>query len=327
MPNKIDEKVADRIRGTILASACANSMGGSCIGLTRREIVASLGPQGIRDLSPGLLRSHLPGHEPGTILADTYLAMSVADSLIANKGKLERDDLKGRLTSLLESEPFLKGAPGAPCLAALRRMADGEEPVNDGSLEALHDSAAVRSYLIGCLPDTASIVDIAVEQAKLTHADSRVWAAAAVLAESVAGFIRGRRLDDEQGVRDFVKTEFATAQKIDPRFAEYWDDVAPDLDYIHPAHELPYSLINIESDVQEAVPTAVGIFLIFRHNLEEALCAAASAGGDTDTGSAIVGALAGSYHGASAIPERWLKQLPDRNKLEAVADRLIALWQ
>ncbi len=327
MPNKIDEKVADRIRGTILASACANSMGGSCIGVSRREIVASLGTQGIRDLSPGLLRSHLPGHEPGTILADTYLALSIADSLIAYKGKFDAADLKGRLTALLESESFLKGAPGAPCLAALRRMADGEEPANDGSLEALHDSAAVRAYVIGCLPDTSSVVDIAVEQAKLTHADSRVWAAAAVLAESVSGFIAGKRLDDEQGVRDYVKTEFATAQKIDARFAEYWDDVAPDLDYIHPAHELPYSLVNVESDVQEAVPTAVGIFLIFRHNLEEALCAAASAGGDTDTAAAVVGALSGAYHGASAIPERWLKQLPERNKLEAAADRIIALWQ
>ncbi|MBX9770959.1 MAG: ADP-ribosylglycohydrolase family protein [Candidatus Obscuribacterales bacterium] len=327
MPNKIDEKVADRIRGTILASACANSMGGSCIGLTRRDIIASLGPQGIRDLSPGLLRSHLPGHEPGTILADTYLALSIADSLIAHKGKFDAADLKGRLTGLLESESFLKGAPGAPCLAALRRLADGEEPINDGSLEALHDSAAVRAYVIGCLPDKSSVVDIAVEQAKLTHADSRVWAAAAVLAESVSGFIAGKRLDDEQGVRDYVKTEFATAEKIDPRFAEYWDDVAPDLDYVHPAHELPYSLVNVESDIQEALPTAVGIFLIFRHNLEEALCNAASAGGDTDTASAIVGALAGAYHGASAIPERWLKQLPERNKLEAAADRIIALWQ
>lgn len=327
MPNKIDEKVVDRIRGTILGLACANSMGGSCIGLTRREIVASLGSQGLRDLSPGLLRSHLPGHEPGTILADTYLALSVADSLIAHKGKLDADDLKGRLKALLESEGFLKGAPGAPNLAALRRAADGEEPVNDNSPEALHDSAAVRALPIGCLPDTASIVPIAVEQAKLTHADSRVWAAAAVLAESISGFISGKRLDNEQEVRDFVKTEFDTAQKIDPRFAEYWDDVAPDLDYVHPAHELPYSLINVESDVQEAVPTAFGIFLIFRHNLEEAITSAASAGGDTDTASAIVGALSGAYHGASAIPERWLKQLPDRNKLEAAADRIIALWQ
>ena len=108
--------------------------------------------------------------------------------------------------------------------------------------------------------------------------------------------------------------------------ADYWDDVAPDLDYSTPAEELPYSLINVDSDVNEAVPTAVGIFLIFRHNLEEAVAAAASSGGDTDTVAAIVGALSGAYHGASAIPERWLNGISHRDRLEQVADQLIALW-
>ena len=102
--------------------------------------------------------------------------------------------------------------------------------------------------------------------------------------------------------------------------------MAPDLDYIHPAHELPYSLLNVESNVSEAIPTAVGIFLIFRHNYEEAAISSASAGGDTDTVAAIVGALAGSYHGASAIPQRWIDKLADRDRLESTVQALIGLW-
>ena len=322
----MDEKIADRIRGAIFGSACGNSLGGSCIGMNRKDIVASLGPSGLRDFSPGLSRSHLPDHQPGVLLADTYLALELAESLIAHGGSFDAEDLKSRYKALLDSDEFLRSAPGAPCLAALRRMADGIEPVADGSAESLHDNGAARAYPAGCLPDRADPVQIATAQAKLSQGDSRVWAAAAVVAHTVSRFIRGDKLPDESSVRNYVRQEFAVATQIDTRFAEWWDDVAPDLDYAHPAHELPYSLLNVESNVNEAVPTAVGIFLIFRHNLEEAICAAAVAGGDTDTAGAIVGALSGSYHGASAIPKRWLENLSYRDRLEKVAEGLINLW-
>ncbi len=322
----MDEKIADRVRGAIFGSACGNSLGGSCIGLNRKDIVSSLGPSGLRDFSPGLTRSHLPDHEPGALLADTYLALELAESLIAHGGCFDADDLKARYKALLASDEFLQSAPGAPCLAALRRMVDGIEPVADGSAESIHDNGAARSYPAGCLPDRADPVEIAQSQAKLSQGDSRVWAAAAVCAHSVSRFIRGHTLADELSVRGYVRQEFEVACGIDTRFAEWWDDVAPDLDYAHPAHELPYSVLNVESSVNEAVPTAVGIFLIFRHNFEEAVCNAAVAGGDTDTAGAIVGALAGAYHGASAIPQRWLEKLAYRDRLEKVAEGLINLW-
>jgi len=322
----LDDLVRDRIRGAILGSACGNSLGASCIGLNHRDIMLSLGPGGLRDFAPGLSKSFLPDHQPGAVLADTYLALTLADSVTSADGKFVPDDLKARYTKLLADPAFLTSAPGAPCLAALRRMADGQPPLNDGSPEATHDHGAARAYPLGCLPDRSSYTNIAVEQAKLTQADTRVAAAAVVVAASVGGFVRGQRLNTADEVRTYVKEKYALACGVDERFADSWDDVAPDLDYTRPAHELPYSLLNVESVVYEAVPTAVGIFLIFRHSLEEAICSAAVAGGDTDTVSAIVGALSGAYHGASAIPSRWLDKLADRERLEAVADNLANLW-
>jgi ADP-ribosylglycohydrolase len=322
----MDEKIADRIRGTILGSACGNSLGGSCIGMNRKDITSSLGPGGLRDFSPGLSRSYLPDHQPGALLADTFLALELAESIIDNAGQFSAQDLKERYKRLLETEEFLTSAPGAPCLAALRRMVDSGETVDDGSPEALHDNGAARAYPLGCLPDRLDAAALAVEQARLTTGDSRVWAAAAVIAHTVGSFVRDDAMPDELSVRAYVRREFEVAAQTDSRFAEWWDDVAPDLDYAHPAHELPYSLLNVESNVNEAVPTAVGIFLIFRHNLEEAICAAAAAGGDTDTAGAIVGALAGAYHGASAIPQRWLDKIAHRDRLERVAEGLMNLW-
>lgn len=42
---------------------------------------------------------------------------------------------------------------------------------------------------------------------------------------------------------------------------------------------------------------------------EEAVCAAANLGGDTDTNAAITGGLAGAWFGFSAIPARWVDAL------------------
>ena len=89
----MNEQVIDRIRGAILGSACANSLGGTCIGLNRKDVVASIGALGLRDYSPGLTRSVLPDHQPGAILADTYLAMELAESLIAKGGELDPEEL------------------------------------------------------------------------------------------------------------------------------------------------------------------------------------------------------------------------------------------
>lgn len=297
--------------------------------MNRKEIMFSVGIRGIRDFTPGLKKSLLPTYEPGSLLADSLLAVEIARSLIATKGKFDSANMKSHLSSLLESEEFLNSAPGAHCLLPLRQLADGNpaEHNDHHDFDTSHVSAAARAYSVGCLPNESDVVRIAAEQAKLSGADSRVQAAAAVIASSVHGFVHGRRLDTGDEVRSFVRKEYEIAQNIDERFAESWDDVAPDLDYENPqqAEDLPYSLINVDSHVNEAVPTAVGIFLILRHDFEEAVSAAASCGGDTDTVAAIVGALAGAYHGASAIPERWLKRISHRDQLEQVSTDLLNL--
>ncbi|MBX9693805.1 MAG: ADP-ribosylglycohydrolase family protein, partial [Cyanobacteria bacterium] len=154
-----------------------------------------------------------------------------------------------------------------------------------------------------------------------------VAAAAVVLAQSIHSFIRGLRIDSEDEVRSYVANELESARKIDSRFADFWDDVAPDLDYTKPATDVPYSLVNVEAGVNECIPTAVGVFLIFRHDLEEAVCAAARVGGATDTTATVVGALAGAYHGASKIPPRWLSGVCEKERLQAICKGLIDLWQ
>ena len=60
-------------------------------------------------------------------------------------------------------------------------------------------------------------------------------------------------------------------------------------------------------------------------DLEAALRRVVEAGGDTDTNAAVAGAVLGARYGASAVPERWLECVPGRDRIEGLADALIAL--
>lgn len=327
---KFDAEVNNRIRGLIFGAACGNSLGGASVGLKYRDISGfrSSGVTGVRDFADALAKSGVPDHKAGELLADSLLGLALADSLISTRGRLDEADLKKRYGELLENEAFLKSSPGAACLTGLRKMVDGMPPAETG-VEALHPNVAARVFAVGALPGggkTDEPVDIATKQAKLSHGDNRSVASAAVVADSIRYFVAGGKLETEEQVRAYVSHEFGIAERLDERFAESWDDVAPDLDYSNPPDDLPYSLINVESTITELLPTAVGIFLIFRHDPEEAICAAARSGGDTDTVATIVGALSGAYHGASKLPERWISKIVDKEKLEETARQLAALW-
>ena len=60
-------------------------------------------------------------------------------------------------------------------------------------------------------------------------------------------------------------------------------------------------------------------------SLPDALSAIVSVGGDTDTNAAVAGAVLGARDGVSAIPSEWLDCVPERSRVETLADNLIAL--
>ena len=60
-------------------------------------------------------------------------------------------------------------------------------------------------------------------------------------------------------------------------------------------------------------------------DFEAALVQIVSAGGDTDTNGAVTGAVLGARYGAAAIPPQWLDCIPERERIEALADDLAAL--
>ncbi len=335
MPNCQSAELAafkERIRGSILASACANSLAGSGVGLSRKDLMVATGFSILPDYIPGLSRSQNPAHKAGAILSETASAIALARSLLVNSGRFDQTAMRGQFEQLFTNQSFLDECGGAISLTNIRALVDAdlagpgstklESPVPDAIV-------AARSFVCGCLPGepkSDGYLQVAKEQCLPAPADPRETAAAMVVADSVAFLVRGNRLDTESDVRHYVQRELDLANAIDGRFADAWDGIAPDLNYSQPAEDLPYSLINVQNDVTELVPTAVGIFLLFRHSLTDAIGVAALAGGKTDTVGAIVGALAGAYHGAPAIPQRWLDGIAEQRQLEEVAFAFADFW-
>ena len=58
---------------------------------------------------------------------------------------------------------------------------------------------------------------------------------------------------------------------------------------------------------------------------EDALVAYVAGGGDTDTNAAVTGGVLSARYGASGIPARWLAYIPQRARMERLADGLLAM--
>ena len=60
-------------------------------------------------------------------------------------------------------------------------------------------------------------------------------------------------------------------------------------------------------------------------NFENAMIETVNLGGDADTIGAVCGQIAGAYYGYSAIPERWLAAIKDREKIDKLIDDFIEI--
>jgi poly(ADP-ribose) glycohydrolase ARH3 len=96
------------------------------------------------------------------------------------------------------------------------------------------------------------------------------------------------------------------------------------------AREVVRSLGN-GVEAQFSVPSACYIALTYSPDFCEAIRAAISLGGDTDTIAGMVGAIVGAHVGEKGLPVEWIEQLEDgprgRSFAREVADRLFNAWQ
>ncbi|GGT76343.1 hypothetical protein GCM10010272_19790 [Streptomyces lateritius] len=128
--------------------------------------------------------------------------------------------------------------------------------------------------------------------AALTHGDGAAWEGTAILHELVRVSLLGE---------DPLAALPATLTAIAPAHRDRWSKVlAPDW---HPDDATEFN-----GAVWPCLASAIWA-LRTTDSFETALSAAIDLGGDTDTVAAVTGLLAGTVHGAPAIPARWTAPL------------------
>ena len=255
------------------------------------------------------------------------MAIGLAESLAA-VGGFDGPDMARRLADNFEGHRGY--GPGAyRVLMALRGGAAWDEAAKGlfGGQGSFGNGAAMRVAPVGVLyhDNLPRLRRVAEQQAIITHThllgiQGAMWQAAAVAWATRRGpAATGRNFD----ALAFLDDVTATAGLL-----ELWyDNAANDIRDLLPARPSVVEILGNGIEAHRSVPAALYSFLAHPDSFAEAVFYAVSLGGDADT----IGAIAGAYHGASAIPSDWLAALENgpkgRDYVTNLADGLFAAWQ
>lgn len=286
---------------------------------------------------------------PGAITDDTQMAVCLARSL-AERGRLDVEDVGQRYLAWSQ-EAFDIGNQTRDAIGRIRTgtpaaiaglatwQQSGRRAAGNGSLMRTAPIAVARHA------DSEAVIDAAIADSMITHADPRCVLACAVfdaaIAEAVSAPLRGGEALDGPAMLAVARRALGVAAArlaerwrelanggVDPRTAtapglgigredlaaidSARDDLARDLDAAATADP---SLYTPELHIHRTAGfVRVAFRLAFWHcvhtpSWRAALVDTASRGGDADTNAAIVGALLGARDGASAIPAAWRERV------------------
>ena len=296
---------SDGARGVLLGLACGDALG--------RPVEFS-SPAAI-DAEHGRL-TEMIGHgtwnQPaGTITDDTEQALCIARSVV-DRGSFDPVDVAARFVDWYESDPFDVGQMTARSLRELQGGASWDvagQRVWEASPEGQN---AGNGSVMRCPPlaipyatDGDRLAAVSRQSSIITHADPRCVDGCAILNLTVAGFLA----DADAPLRDALAF-------VEDAPAELTDALEP-----LAAGETPPSL-ETSGYVVHSLQTALHDALA-AESAADAIVTAVNRGGDADTIGAIAGAVAGARFGASALPERWLAAIDDREGMASLADDLL----
>ncbi|MBC7806123.1 MAG: ADP-ribosylglycohydrolase family protein [Akkermansiaceae bacterium] len=262
---------------------------------------------------------------------DTQMMIGVAESLV-ERGRFDGPDMASRF---VENFQVWRGY-GAGAFAVLSAIKDGMAWDEAGGLlfsgqGSFGNGGAMRVSPAGLWAhkDPFVLRHLAENQAKITHTHPLGIGGAALQAAAVAVACRnepGRDFDPLSFLDEVER--FAPGLPVPYQYAlrdirEFLADV--------PATWDAQERLGSSIEAHESVPAALYAFLRLPHSFESAVTWAVRLGDDTDTVGAMTGAIAGAFHGYSAIPGKWLRALENgpkgRDYTVGLADKLWDRWR
>ncbi len=352
---KRGEKIADKIRGSLVGGAAGDALGYPVEFLSYRRIITQYGEKGLTQYLKDF------NERMAVVSDDTQMTLFTAEGIlkgccaadeITEDGVIagiyeayrdwyitqtswERLDEAGSMNSWLMDTPELhaRRAPGNTCMSALGsgRMGTLEKTLNNSKgCGGVMRVAPVGLYFApGEVFDREQISRIGAKAAVITHGHPLGYIPAAVMASIVNGAVYGR--EQEGGtLEDIVNDALCTAAAVfkgDPYMNQFRELIRRAVDYAK----------NDRSDIEnisalgegwvgdEAL--AIAVYCCLRHSDDFSACLIASVNhsGDSDSTGAVAGNILGAWLGYEAIENKWKKDLEMRRLLVEMADNLSGL--
>lgn len=292
-------------RGVLLGLAAGDALGRPVEFLSPSQISSKYG-QVTEMLGHGVWNK-----PPGTVTDDTELALRIAESIVSREG-FDPPDVADRFVDWFESGPFDVGNMTQRALILIEKGRPWDEAGAEVWRSSPEGSNAGNGSVMRAPPlavafanDTERLMETSILSSVITHADPRCTYGTTLLNLTIAGI-----LSDEKAP---LQTAIVDVQDDAP------DELVESLDVVA-SGETPGQLAT-SGYVVDTLQTALHDALL-ADSFEQALVTAVNRGGDTDTIGAVTGAVAGARFGASAIPQRWVAEIDDRERLSKLADRL-----
>lgn len=342
-------------RACLLGGAIGDALGAPVEFLSRRDIVARFGANGITEYAPafgrlgaitddtqmtlftaeGALRAYVRANTRGichspSVIHYAYLRWLRTQADDAEAAKDEYAD--GWL--ITHRELFARRAPGLTCLSALNvsRERLGSPAVNDSKgcggvmrvapIGMLYRSMANRNPR-GADRGRKEAFSLACDAAALTHGHPTGFLSAGAFAVLVFELLGGASLVEGVNAAQNLLAE-----------REHHEETA---------HALAHALVLAKDDTpadealsklgqgwvaEEAL--AIAVFCAARaRDFDSGIIMAVNHDGDSDSTGSMTGQLLGAMLGMSAIADRWLASLELRDAIETIADDLYhcAAWR
>ena len=261
------------------------------------------------------------GLAAGQVTDDTQLACALATSLVTRRG-FDPEDVANRYVAWREHALEICYQTSS----ALARRAEGETDAgravwHAGNRRPAGNGSLMRTAPLGVFYANASqavVIDAAIAESLITHADPRCALACAVFDVAIAAAIAGATAmnDTARAALSPAANRLRATWRDDPDDVRAIDTAEADLqrDLDAAAGDDP-CVYGAELDLHRTAGfVRVAFRLAFWHashtaSWRDALVDVASRGGDADTNAAIVGALLGARDGVLAIPDPWIERV------------------
>jgi ADP-ribosylglycohydrolase len=240
---------------------------------------------------------------------DTEFALLTALACIETRGELTTEAVVHLWQRHVLSVPDLGPKAGNPLHGASENLRRGIMPPYSGidNCDNYDDGAAMRIAPIGiiCAGEPERAARLAAIDASISHAQDGVWGAQAIAASIAVAMVDGSVgeiiaagmacIPEDSWLGRWMARGLAICDE-ESGLDSAWDRL----------HDELWTVVRCSNP--EALAEAYALFRLTEGDFAEGVIAAANFGRDADTLAALIGALAGARHGASAIPQSWIEK-------------------